>query len=420
MGDQGKRIHWPVPTVPAASIDLSRFVRPGDTVLWGQGAGEPLSLTGALAEQAERLGGVVGFVGLTYNPRLAAPGLRLRSYGALGAAADMPLEVITCHMSALPKLLRSGRLRADVVLCQLSPADADGNHSLGVTVDYLASALDAARVVLGEVNPAVPRTRGSPPVPPSRLAATVTADHCLIQIPDPEPDPVTAQIGAQVAELVPDGATVQLGIGGLASAVATALRGHRNLRVHSGLVGDWVVGLAESGALAREPGGPAVVTGTAVGTDRLYEFLRDNPAVEVRPVERVHDPAVAGGIARFVAVNSALQVDLSGQVNAEAIGGRRRGAIGGQVDFLRAAAMSAGGVGVVTLPSTANRGSVSRIVDRVDGPVTTGRADVHWVVTEYGAADLRGLDTVARTAALRELAHPDHRARLGAAAAHGG
>ncbi|MDZ4265689.1 MAG: AIR synthase-related protein, partial [Mycobacterium sp.] len=206
--------------MPAADIDLSRFVRPGDTILWGQGAGEPLTLTAALAEQAERLGGVVGFVGLTYNPRLAAPGLRLRSYGALGAAADMPLEVITCHMSALPKLLRSGRLRADVVLCQLSPADADGNHSLGVTVDYLACALDVARVVLGEVNPAVPRTRGSPPVPHSRLAATVTADHCLIQIPDPEPDPVTAQIGAQVAELVPDSATVQLGIGGLASDCA--------------------------------------------------------------------------------------------------------------------------------------------------------------------------------------------------------
>lgn len=406
--------------VPAADIDLSHFVRPGDTILWGQGAGEPLRLTTALAEQAERLGGVIGFVGLTYNPRLAAPGLRLRSYGALGAAAGLPLEVISCHMSALPKLLRSGRLRADVVLCQLSPADAEGNHSLGVTVDYLAAALDAARVVLGEVNPAVPRTRGSPPVPHSRLAATVTADHQLIQIPDAEPDPVSERIGARVAELVPNGATVQLGIGGVAATVAAALHGHRNLRVHSGLVGDWVVGLAESGALAREPGRPTVVTGTAVGTERLYEFLRDNPAVEVRPVERVHDPAVAGRIAHFVAVNSALQVDLSGQVNAEVIGGRRRGAIGGQVDFLRAAAMSPAGVGVVALPSTADRGTVSRIVDRLEGPVTTGRADVHWVVTEYGAAELRGLDTVACAAAIRELAHPKHRCRLTAKPAGAG
>ena len=412
MDDRGKRIHWPVPAVPAADIDLSRFVRPGDTILWGQGAGEPLTLTTALVEQADRLGRVIGFVGLTYNPRLAAPGLRLRSYGALGAAADMPLEVISCHMSALPKLLRSGRLRADVVLCQLSPADADGNHSLGVTVDYLAAALDVARVVLGEINPAVPHTHGQLPIPRSRLAAAVPADHRLTQVADPAPDPVTTQIGAHVARLVPDGATVQLGIGALASAVAAALHGHRNLRVHSGLVGDWVVGLAEAGALAGEPGGPAVVTGTAVGTDRLYGFLRDNPAVEVRPVERVHDPAVAGRIDRFVAVNSALQVDLSGQVNAEAIGGRRRGAIGGQVDFLRAAAMSPGGVGVVALPSTANRGSVSRIVDRLDGPVTTGRADVQWVVTEHGAADLRGLDTIARAAAMRQLAHPDHRYRL--------
>lgn len=395
-------------------------MRPGDTVLWGQGAGEPLTLTAALAQQADRLGGVVGFVGLTYNPRLAAAGLRLRSYGALGAAADIPLDVVSCHMSSLPKLLRSGRLRADVVLCQLSLPDADGNHSLGVTADYLVAALDVARVVLGEINPAVPRTHGTPPIPPHRLAATVPADHRLTQVADPAPDPVTAQIGARVAALVPDGATVQLGIGALASAVAAALHGHRNLRVHSGLVGDWVVGLAEAGALAREPGGPAVVTGTAVGTDRLYDFLRDNPAVEVRPVERVHDPAVAGRIARFVAVNSALQVDLSGQVNAEAIGGRRRGAIGGQVDFLRAAAMSPGGVGVVALPSTANHGSVSRIVDRLDGPVTTGRADVQWVVTEHGAVDLRGLDTVARAAAMRQLAHPDHRYRLTTAVAGAG
>lgn len=396
----------------AADIDLSRFVRPGDTVLWGQGAGEPLTLTAALAEQAERLGGVTGFVGLTYNPLLAVQGLRLRSYGALGAAADWPLDVVSCHMSALPNLLRSGRLRADVVLCQLSPADADGNHSLGVTVDYLAAALDVARVVLAEINPAVPRTHGAPAIPHSRLAAAMPADYRLIQVADPEPDPVTTRIGARVAALVPDGATVQLGIGAVASAVAAALRGRRNLRVHSGLVGDWVVDLAEAGALAHEPANPAVVTGTAVGTDRLYSFLRDNPAVEVRPVERVHAPAVAGRIARFVAVNSALQVDLSGQVNAEAIGRRRRGAIGGQVDFLRAAAMSPEGVGVVALPSTANHGSVSRIVERLDGPVTTGRADVHWVVTEHGTADLRGLDTVARAAAMRELADPDHLHRL--------
>jgi acetyl-CoA hydrolase len=217
--------------------------------------------------------------------------------------------------------------------------------------------------------------------------------------------------------LVPDGAAVQLGIGGLASAVAAALHGHRNLRVHSGLIGDWVVGLAEAGVLAQDPGGPAVVAGTAVGTDRLYNFLRDNPTVEVRPVERVHDPAVTGRIPRFVAVNSALQVDLSGQVNAEVVGGRWRGAIGGQVDFLRGAAASPGGVGVVALPSTANGGSASRIVDRLDGPVTTGRADVHWVVTEHGAADLRGLDSVARAAAMCELAHPDHRSRLTAAGA---
>lgn len=400
-------------TAPAA-IDLSRFVRPGDTVLWGQGAGEPRALIGALLEQATSLGGLTAFVGLTYDDRLVgAPGLRLRSYGAIGVLAGHPVDVLRCHMSALPDLIRSGRQAADVVLCQVSPADADGNHSLGVSVDYLWGALQTARVVLAEVDPLVPVTSGPGRVHASGFAAVVPAERGPVQVPDRPVGDTEARIAARVAALVPDGATLQLGIGGLGTAVARALRGHRDLRVHSGLVGDWLVDLAECGALATGGPVPAVVTGTAVGTQRLYRYLHRNPHVELRPVEQVHSPAITAAIPRFVAVNQALQVDLDGQVGAESVGGRYLGAVGGQIDFLRGAAASPGGVGIVVLPSTAS-GSVSRIVTRLDGPTTTGSPDVGWVVTEHGAGDLRGLSRSERSEVLRAVADPAHRPGLGA------
>lgn len=404
-------------TAPAR-IDLGRFVRPGDTVLWGQGAGEPRALIGALLAQAPRIGGVTAFVGLTYDDRLhGTPGLRLRSYGALGSLAGQPVEVVRCHMSALPALIRSGRQPAEVVLCQVSPQDADGNHGLGVSVDYLLGALQTARVVLAEVDPLVPVTSGPGRVHASRFAAVVAAERGPVQVPDRPVGDTEARIAARVADLVPDGATLQLGIGGLATAVARALRGHRDLRVHSGLVGDWLVDLADCGALATGGSTPAVVTGTAVGTRRLYRYLDRNPDVELRPVEQVHSPSVTATIPRFVAVNQALQVDLDGQVGAESVGGRYLGAVGGQVDFLRGAMASPGGVGIVALPAMTSQ-SVSRIVNRLDGPTTTAGADVGWVVTEHGARDLRGLSRGERAEALRAIAAPEHRTGLADGHAH--
>lgn len=402
-----------VPEVAPADIELTRFVRPGDAVLIPQGAGEPLALTAALVEQSPRLGGITAFLGMCYNPRLGhGTGMALRSYGALGAAAAMTVDVLGVHMSAIPELVRSGRIGADVLLCQVSPADAQGYHHLGLSVDYVMAALDVARVVIAEVNPAVPATPGPGRVHRSRFTATIESDHGLIQVSDPAQSEVESAIGARVAALFPPQATLQLGVGALAAAVARAVRGHRGLRVHSGMLGDWLVDLAEAGALAEPHDGPTVVSGSAMGTDRLYRYLDGNPAVELRPVERVHDGQVLAAIPRLVAVNSALQVDLSGQVNAEGIGSRPMGAIGGQVDFLRGAMASPGGVGVIALPATASRGSTSRVVRTLDGPVTTGRADVQWVVTEYGAADLRGSAPAERARALIEIAAPQFRAEL--------
>lgn len=392
-----------------AAIDLGRFVRAGDTVLWGQGAGEPRTLIGALLEQAPRIGGVTAFVGLSHDDRLdGAPGLRLRSYGALGVLAGRPVEVLRCHMSELPGLIRSGRQPVDVALCHVSPPDADGFHGLGVSVDYLHAAVQTARVVLGEVDPLVPRACGPGRVHTSRFAATVPAERGPLSVPDGAGGGIEDRIAAHVAELVPDGATLQLGVGRLAAAVAAALRGHRRLRVHSGLVGDWVVDLAASGALATGGDDPVVVAGTAIGTGRLYRYLHRNPRVSLRPVEQVHPPAVTAAIPQFVAVNQGLQVDLDGQVGAEAVADRYRGAIGGQTDFLRGAMASPGGLGIVALSSATTAGT-SRIVAQLDGPVTTSAADVGCVVTEHGAADLRGLSRPERARALRAIADPAHR-----------
>ncbi|MCF7550791.1 acetyl-CoA hydrolase/transferase family protein [Pseudonocardia sp. WMMC193] len=392
-------------------IDLRQLVEPGDTVLWGQGGAQPRSLVDALLHRAPDLGGVTAFVGLSFDARVAATtGLALRSYGALGALAGAPVEVLRCHMSALPGLIRSGRQPVDVVLCQVSPADAEGCHRLGVSVDYLHAALESARVVVAEVDPRVPATGGPVRVHRSAFAATVPAEHGPTLVPDRPGGECERRIAGHVAALVPRAATLQLGVGGLAAAVAGALREHRDLRVHSGLIGDWVVDLDDSGALATDVDAP-VVTGTALGSERLYGWLEGNPRVELRPVELVHPPAVTSALNAFVAVNQALQVDLDGQVGAEAVGGRYLGAIGGQVDFLRGAAASPGGVGIIALPSTTRDGA-SRIVEHLDGPVTTAAADVGWVVTEHGAVDLRGTTRRERARALLSVADPVHRDRL--------
>ena len=406
-----------IPDVAAADLDLRRFIRPGDGVVWSQGAGQPLALIRALMAQSERVGPVQAFCGLVLGDDLAAADpdrIRLRSYGVLGAPPQLPIEVVPCHLSAVPALVRAGRIRADVVFVQVSPADPDGFHSLGVTVDYLPDALHTARVVLAEVNRRCPVTSGPVRLHRSRLSAIVHTDRPLPAHDRPQPGEAEHRIAALAAGLVPDGATLQLGIGGFASAVGAALAGHRDIRIHTGLLGDWLLDLAEGGVLASGDG-PVAVGCTAVGTNQLYRFLDHNPHVELRPVTYTHDPARLARIRGLVAVNAALEVDLTGQVNAEAVDGRYVGAVGGQADFMRGAAASPGGLAVVALPSTTRRSTRSRIVTRLSGPVTSSRADVDVVITEHGIADLRGRSLPERVEAMLTVADPAFREDLAAA-----
>lgn len=404
----------------ATAPDLAEFVRPGEMVAWGQGAAEPLSLTRALAAQASRLGGIRAFIGIgagdTFSPQHAED-IKFVSYCGSGSNRALAragrLDILPSHYSALPALIAGGQLKIDVLMLQLAPADRSGRYSLGLASDYLLAALATARVVLAEINDQVPWTYGERWLTKADIDAAV-----MVSRPPPETRSSTVgsigtEIGRHVAGLVEDGATLQMGIGNLPEAILKALDGHRDLGVHSGIIGDGIADLIARGVVtnARKSIDRGVsVTGLALGSSRLYRLLDRNPSILFRGTGYTHDPSVLTKIDRFVAINSAIEVDLSGQVNAEVADGIYVGAVGGATDFLRAAARSHGGVPVVALPSRA--GGRSRIVARLDGPVSTARSDAGLFVTEYGVADLRGLPLAARVERMLSIAHPADRNSL--------
>src|SRR3954451_7471735 len=385
--------------------DLGRWVRPGDGVVWGQACAEPVVLVDALL--ARPPADVSAFVGLSWRELPVPEGMRVLSYGALGRLGRLPgLEVVPCHYSALPRLFAERRLPGDVALVQVSPPDGRGRCSLGVGVDYLADALAHARVVIAEVNDHCPVTAGEW-IAWDRLDAVVHSSRPLLEAPAARPVDTERRIAAHVAAIVEDGDTIQLGVGALPEAILGALTGHRDLGVHSGMVSDGILDLVEAGAIsnARKSCYRAVsVTGAALGSARQFEALAGREDVVFKPASFTHAPATLAEAGRLAAIHSALENDLTGQVNAESAGGRRIGAVGGQVDFLRAAAV-AGGKPIIALPAR-------RIVEGLSGPVSTARSDVDWVVTEHGARSLARLSDERRRAALPELAGSARAAEL--------
>lgn len=400
-------------------IDFSSFLSPGIGVWWSQASAEPTPLVHSLLEQAATLGPVRAFTGLTWNQRLTTDlpsGVTLVSYGALGALRRLgrngQLEIIPCHYSALPRLFASGRLPRDVGLVQVSPPDSDGECSLGIGVDYVADAIAHTPVLIAEINRRMPRTLGTPTISVSQFSATIHTDRPLVEGQARPPDEVDRAVARRVAELIDDGATIQTGVGTLPEAVLTALSDHACLGIHSGLISDGVMHLVERGVVTgcRKEADPGlIVTGAALGTTDLYERVPDLPA-EFRAASYTHSAAVLARLRSFVAINSALQVDLTGQVNAEVYGGRHLGGIGGQADFSRAAAAT-GSLSIIALRSTS--GGRSSVVAKLDeGVVTTSRADVDAVVTEHGVAHLTGVPIDQRAQLLIDIAAPEHREEL--------
>ena len=403
-----------------AEIDMTRYLRPGDTVLIGQAAAEPPALVEQFIAAAHTIGGLTAFCGYTLSDAWAgvSPGQpNIKAYLAHGAlrklSANGLVDIVPCHYGRIEDLIATGHIRIDVVLLQVAPADAEGYYNLGATVDYAAVAAERARAVLVEVNVNMPRTSSSRRLHRSRVAASITSARRLAGSPARHATAAERAVAENVAAFVPSGATIELGVGALADAIARELRGRRDLRVRSGLVGDWLVDLDEAGALAGIPG--SCVAGMALGTERLYRFLGDSAQVRMGPLHEQLAPAALADCDPYVAMNSAIEVDLHGQVSAEVAEGRYVGAVGGQAGFFRAARQARSGLAIVALAATSPDGSASRIVPVVGGPVTTAQSDIDLVVTEFGAADLRGSSYRERAERLIAVAAPQHRAALASA-----
>lgn len=401
-------------------LDFGTVIRPGDFVVWGQSCSEPVALTERLLAQRAELGGITCFIGIpaadTVRPE-HADHIRFLSYCGTGSnrklAAAGVLEVYPGPYSTLPELVSC----ADVVLVQCAPPDQDGRYSLGLADDYLTAALEDARVVVAEVNSRMPVTPGGRFLTAADIDIAIRTSRPVTESPATPPTPELKAIGEFVADLVPDCATLQFGIGSVPEAVLGALGERNDLGIHSGILTDAAVDLIEAGVVTNDRKSTdrgRSVAAVLIGTRRLFDHAHRNPAVSVRPIEYTHDPERLAAQHRFVAINSAIEVDLTGQVNAEVAGGRYVGAVGGGGEFLRAAARSRGGVPIIALPATA--GTRSRIVDRLSGPVSIARADAGVVVTEFGVADLRGLPLSERRARMIAIAHPDQREYLGATA----
>ena len=378
-------------------VDLGSVIRPGDAILWGQACAEPQTLVEALVSQRANLGAVGCFLGSSYSGIVKpehADHLKLSSYCGIGTNRALAqagvLDILPVPYSQLALLLRTRAIGADVVMVQVSPPNARGEYSLGLAADYLVPALDVCRAIVAEVNDQVPWTHSS---------RVLTKDDCDLVVESSRPPAMPAArqagdldlaIARNALPFVPDGAVLEFGIGALPEAVCTQLGRHEGLRVHSGSVGDGVIELVRRNVVSRIDGA------LLIGSRALFDFARDNHRVRLHSSEYTHGADVLAKQPRFIAINSAVEVDLAGQVNGELADGSYVGAVGGALDFVRAANASPGGASIVVLPS-------ARIVERITGPVSVPRGEAGIVVTERGAADLRGCGLRERERRLRAI-----------------
>jgi acyl-CoA hydrolase len=410
----------------ARSLDLGAFLRPGDRIVWGHACGEPTTLIEALIAQAEEIGGLAGFAATSFSGLLsaeAATKLNLSSMGAIGAlravAAAGRLGIVPCHVGQVAPMIEQGLIGCDVAFVQVSPADAAGNHSYGLSNDFVQAAVARARVVIAEVNECVPFTLGDAVLPAARIDCAVRVARMPVEVAASQIGETDQAIARIATGYVDDGAVIQVGIGAVPDAILRLLRDRRDLGVHSGMIGDGLVDLVEAGVItnARKPIDAGVsITALLIGTRRLFDFADRNRMLGMRRSAYTHGEETLARLPRLVTINSAIEVDLTGQVNAEQSGAEYLGGTGGQVDYVRAGSRSAGGRSIIALPATAKGGTISRITAALCGPVTTARSEVDVIVTEFGAAELKGQPLAERARRLVAIAHPDFREHLDRAA----
>ncbi len=401
------------------------LVPSGSRVFVHGAAATPTPLLEALADRTDLEAVRLYHLHLNGPCRFAEPQHRGRFLSVslfTGPALRTPIDegradFIPIFLSDIPELFTSGQIPLDVALVQVSPPDRHGFCTLGTSVDTAKAASESAKMIIAEVNDRMPRTQGHTAVPFDRIDAFIASDRPLYSHQPAQESEVDKRIGEIITELVEDGATLQMGIGAIPDAVLRRLGDKNDLGVHSEMFSDGVVDLAEAGVITnsqKKVHKGRSVTSFVMGSERLYDFVNDNLTVEFHPCDRTNDTAIIRQNPRVVAINSAIEISLSGQVCADSVGHRIYSGIGGQMDFIHGAALSQGGKPIIALPSTAKRGALSRIVSDLQpgaGVVTT-RGHVHWVVTEHGAVNLHGMTLRERAEALISIAHPDFRGEL--------
>ena len=411
--------------VDAASLDLSQFLKPGDHIVLGQACGEPSTLIETLIAQGRDISGLSAFIATSFSGAFTpetADSFALSSMGAIGALRSMTkagkLSVIPCHVGQVGPLIEQGLIGCDVAMVQVSPADADGNHSFGLVSDHVQAMVAKARLVIAEVNDQVPYTFGEL-LPASKIDIAVHTSRPPVEAAPAKISETDEAIARHCAAYIEDGSVIQTGVGAVPDAILRLLGDRKDLGVHSGMLGDGLVDLYQAGVITnacKEIDRGISINGALIGTKRLYDWAHRNRAIRMCATSYTHDAAVMGRLSRLVTINSALEVDLTGQVNAEQSGAAYMGGTGGQVDFVRAGVRSSGGHSLIALASTAKGGTLSKIVTALAGPVTTARTEVDVIVTEYGAAELRGRSLAERSRRLIAIAHPDFREELDRAA----
>lgn len=401
------------------------LVQSGHRVFIHGGAATPTALVNAVVEQADRLRDVE-FIHIhtegeaTYADEKYAESFRVANLfvgGNMRKRLDGErVDYLPCFLSEIPNLLRSGRRPINVALLHLSPPDEHGLCTFGVSVDVVPAAVEAADIIIAQINPNMPRAHGDGSIHIDQIDRWIELDAPIPEFPPAPLTDIEHAIGRHAANLIDDGATLQMGIGAIPDAVLAALHNHKNLGIHTEMMSDGALALIESGAVdnSRKVNHPGkTVSGFVMGTRKLYDFMHDNPRAVLLDAGYVNNVRVVANNPNVVAINSAVEVDLTGQVCADSVGHRILSGVGGQMDFIRGASLSEGGKPIIALPSRTRKGQ-PRVVPtlRSGAGVVTTRAHVHYVITEYGVADLYGKTLDERARALVEIAHPEDREDL--------
>ena len=409
-----------------SAADAIRVVKNGDTIVVPTAVGEPPSLLTALSEARRdfrdvQVSQILAVRKFGYLDPETVDNVRHTAYFYSGAtrpgAKEGWIDFIPAYFSEMPSLLNRGLMPADVVFSMASPMDEHGYFSLSLAADYTMAAIERARVVVLEVNPNVPFANGDCHIHISQVAALCESDEPILEVGLPKIGPVQEAIGKYVAEMIPDGATLQIGYGGIPDAVVMQLTDKHDLGIHTEMVGDGIMSLVEAGVVTNRKKNyhPGKMLATfALGSKKLYQFMHRNPALEMHPVDFTNDPYLAGQNDNLHAINATMQIDFLGQCGSESLGPIPYSGTGGQSDFVRAANRSNGGKAFIVLPSTAKDDTISRIVPTLSPGthVSTSKNDINYVVTEFGVAQLRGKTAKQRTEALIGIAHPNFRGEL--------